>query len=78
MQKFYGDLVGEIAVVEIRLVKPKAQPDEAGWSKRFELTLEGKTERPPVNAWYVEGILDKYGNWIADFAEPTEDKPTKL
>ena len=60
---------------QIRLATPEAKPRSLYWCVRFALDICWPTIGE-LNAFYIDGIVDDGGNWIADFAEPTQNKPT--
>lgn len=76
-EKIHG---GEVYATEVFLDNPNAEPGTAGWVMRYSLKCFEKAANglQRIHAYYVKGIVDEYGNWIADFPEPTEGKPTKF
>lgn len=53
------------------------EPRTYGWLIRFNLVTTSE-KWPEVNALHVDGVIDRKGNWIADFQEPTVGNPTNL
>lgn len=73
--EYYGC---EFEVTEAHLNDdPPRTPGTVGWLLRFDLVTTSD-KWPMVNAAHVDEVIDRKGDWIADFPEPTPGNPTVL